>query len=120
MSAWAGRLWKMRAIISSLIGRRRFVVDKDPNLSFPSTPAKPCQGFSHLRWDGMEARKSCTPKKLTRHHRDFYVPERVLKPRPGLIWKALCSQGHKILFSSFAHTTHTHRVDGTPGAAKTR
>lgn len=52
----------------------------------------------------VEARQSCTPKKLTRHHRDFYVPEKVLKLRPGLIWKVLCSQGHKILFSSFAHT----------------
>lgn len=53
-------------------------------------------------WDKAELGRSF--EELTRHPRALSVPDKILKLRPGLIWKVLFSRSRKILFSPLGHT----------------
>lgn len=57
------------------------------------------KGFNHFR--SQDIAVLCrTLSTSTRHPRGFSVPEIIMKLRPGLIRKVLCSQSRKILFDS--------------------
>lgn len=82
------------------------MVDDDFIRHLPRRRLDHARGFNRLRWGSVDmgswnkAALCHTLSTFTRHPRGFSVPEKILKLRPGLIRKVLCSQSRKILFVS--------------------